>query len=101
MYVEVLKQCLKSDLMTVKQVLECIINRGMHHNIYVANNLLIAYIICGRLEYACQMFDELMKKDVFSWTNMIGGYAQHNCAKNAMEVFNRMCQEGVQPDAIT
>ena len=102
MYVEVLKRCLKQeDLSAVKQVHGCVIESGMQQNIYVANNLLIAYIRCGRLEDARRLFDELVKKDVISWNVMIGGYAEHNRAKDAIELFNQMRQDGVQPDAVT
>lgn len=62
MYVKVLKRCLKQkDFVAAKQVHGLIINYRMDHNIYVANNLLIVYITCGRLKDAHQVFDELVK----------------------------------------
>jgi pentatricopeptide repeat protein len=101
-YVEVLKWCLKQkDLAEASRVHDCIIKSGMEQNIYVANNLLSVYIRCGRLQEARRVFDELVKKSVYSWTIMIGGYAQHNHATYAMELFDKMLQEGVQPNAIT
>lgn len=40
-----------------------------------------------KMQEAHRVFDELVKKDVFSWTIMIGGYAhQHNKAKDTLEV---------------
>ena len=102
MYVEVLQRCFKQkDLVSAKQVHDCIRKSAMEQNIYVANNLLRVYIRCGRLQDARRVFDKLVKKSVFSWTIMIGGYAQHDHAEGAMEVFNQMCQEGAQPDGIT
>ncbi|KAG0607081.1 hypothetical protein M758_8G001900 [Ceratodon purpureus] len=102
MYVEVLKRCLKhEDLTAVKQVHGCVIESGMQQNIYVATNLLIVYIRYGRLEDARRLFDELVKKDVISWNVMIGGYAEHSRAKDAIELFNQMRQDGVQPSAVT
>jgi pentatricopeptide repeat protein len=101
-YVEVLKRCLKQgDLTTVKQVHRCVNESGMQQNVHVATNLLIVYIRYGRLEDARRLFDELVKKDVISWNVMIGGYAEHSRAKDAIELFNQMCQEGVQPSAVT
>ena len=73
----------------------------MEQNTYVANNLVSVYIKCGDLEAARGVFDKLVKKNVFSWTIIIGGYAKHKCAEKAMELFNQMCQKGVQPDAFT
>ncbi|KAG0569542.1 hypothetical protein KC19_6G098400 [Ceratodon purpureus] len=101
-YVGVLKRCLKhKDLMAAMQVHDCIIKSRMEQNIYVANNLLSAYIRCGRLLEARVVFDALVKKDVFSWNIMIGGYAQQNHAEDAMGLFNKMRQEGVQPNEVT
>jgi pentatricopeptide repeat protein len=102
MFVEVLKRCLKQkDLRATKEVHECIIESGMEQDVYVATNLLKVYIGCGRLQEARWVFDELLNKNVFSWTIMIGGYAHHNRAEDAMEVFHQMCQEDVQPNEVT
>ena len=101
-YVEILKRCLKAeDLTAVKQVHQCTVESGMQQNTFLANNLLNGYIRCGRLEDARRVFDELVKKNVVSWNVMIGGYAQHSCGKDALEVFHRMRKEGMQPNAVT
>ena len=104
MYVEVLRQCLKEKNLganLVKQVHDYINQSGMEQNIYVANNLVSLYIKCGDLEAARGVFEKLVKKNVFSWTIIIGGYAKHKGAEKAMELFNQMCQKGVQPNAFT
>jgi pentatricopeptide repeat protein len=102
MYIKVLKQCSKQkDPTAAKHVHDCIIKSGMEQNFYVVNNLLSTYINCGRLQDANQAFVELAKKDVSSWNIMIGGYARQNRTKDAMEVFNKMIQEGVKPNEIT
>ena len=71
----------------------------MEHNASAANSLLSAYIRCGRLGDVRRWFYEIEKMDVSSWTNTIGGYAQQSHAKDAIEVFNHLRQEGVQPVA--
>ena len=102
MYVEVLQRCFKQkDLVYAKQVHECIMKSGMEQNTYVASNLLRVFIRCGRLQDARQVFDKLVKKDFVNWNTMIGGHAQHDHAEDAIEFFNQMCQEGVQPNEIT
>ena len=104
MYVEVLRRCLKEKNLganLAKQVHDYINQSGMEQNIYVANNLVSLYIKCGDLEAARGVFDKLVKKNVFSWTIIIGGYAKHKGAEKAMELFNQMCQKGVQPNAFT
>ena len=67
----------------------------------MATNLLSVYFKCGRLQDARQVFDELLNKNAPSWTAMIGGYAQHNRAEDAMGVFIEIGQEGVQPNEVT
>lgn len=67
--------------MAAKQVYDCIIRSRMEQNILAANNLLSVYIRCGRLQDARRAFDELVQKNVYIWTIMIGDYAQHNHAE--------------------
>lgn len=76
----------------------------MHHqewNDYVANRLLSAYIRCGRLPDARPVCDGLVKRNVYNWTVMIGGYASHNDAKGGMKVFAQTHQEGEQANEVT
>ncbi|CAM6113259.1 unnamed protein product [Calypogeia fissa] len=102
MYVKVLQMCLKQkDLLVAKQVHGCMIESGMDKNQYAANALLNVYIRCGRLLDARRVFDELEAKDVVTWTIMIAGFAKNDHAQFALELFNRMRQEGVKPDAVT
>ena len=101
-YVDVLKRCLKEkDLRVAREVHYCIIKSRMEQDKYVASSLLSLYIRCGSLQDARQVFDALAKKNVINWTVMIGGYAQHNRGKDAMQLFHQMRQEHVQADKIT
>ena len=101
-YVKVLQMCCKAnDLEAGKQVHDHIIQNGVEPNIYVVNNLMKMYVDCGTVVDARQVFDKLVKKDVFTWTIMIGGYVQNNDGAESMEVFRKMLQEGVEPDRIT
>ncbi|KAG0562950.1 hypothetical protein KC19_9G185500 [Ceratodon purpureus] len=101
-YVEVLQSCFKQgDLGSAKEVHECSRMSGMEKNVYVANNLLRVYIRCGRFQDARQVFDNLEKKSVVSWNSMVGGYAQHGHAAEALELLNQMRQAGVQANEIT
>lgn len=98
MYVKVLKKCLKQkDLVGTKQVHDCIVKSRMEQNTYVANNLIRVYIKCGRVPEARQVFDELVMKDVFTYTIMIGAYD----GEQAMEIFNQMRHEGIESNEIT
>ncbi|KAG0610284.1 hypothetical protein M758_7G053600 [Ceratodon purpureus] len=97
-----LKRCYdERDLVSTKQVHDWMMKSGMEQDTLVVNNLLRVYIKCGSLQDARQAFDKLVKKSVITWTTMLGGLAQQNRPEDAMQVFNRMCEEGVQPDAVT
>ncbi|CAM6129995.1 unnamed protein product [Calypogeia fissa] len=101
-YVEVLQTCLKQkDLFAAKQVHDCIIQSGMDKKRYVARTLLNVYIKCGALVEARRVFDQLGKKSVVEWTNLITGYAKSAHAESALELFNQMRQEAVEPNEIT
>ena len=101
-YVKVLQiVCKTSDLVAGKQVHDHIVKSGLEPNIYLVNNLIKMYISCGLLGDARKLFDKLVKKDVFTWTILIGGYAQHNHGAEAFEVFRQMLQEGPEPNSVT
>lgn len=69
--------------------------------ILVNNAVLDMYTKCGDLTYARLVFDDMREKDVASWNIMIMGYGMHGDVDEALELFSRMCQAQLVPDAIT
>ncbi|KAL2490588.1 Pentatricopeptide repeat-containing protein [Abeliophyllum distichum] len=66
------------------------------------NALITMYARCGAIIEAKTVFDEMkFQKDVISWNAMIGGFASHGFAKEALELFESMKQFGVRPTYIT
>ncbi|KAL2468521.1 Pentatricopeptide repeat-containing protein [Forsythia ovata] len=66
------------------------------------NALITMYARCGAIIEAKTVFDEMkLQKDVISWNAMIGGYASHGFAKEALKLFESMKQFGVRPTYIT
>jgi pentatricopeptide repeat protein len=47
------------------------------------------------------VFNKISTRDVVTWNAMLGGYAMHGLAKEALEHFHRMCEEGVSIDNVT
>lgn len=78
-----------------------VIKAGHDLDIFVASALIDMYVKCGRVEYARQFFDEMLKHDVISWTAMIAGYAQHGDHLEVFALFEQMKQQGVKPDGVT
>ncbi|KAK9278733.1 hypothetical protein L1049_028309 [Liquidambar formosana] len=88
--------------------IKCILNideNDAGDELMVINGLIDMYSKCKRAKIARTMFDAMAPKDrnVVTWTVMIGGYAQHGEANDALELFSRMLQQdnSILPNAFT
>ncbi|XP_068503071.1 pentatricopeptide repeat-containing protein At2g20540-like isoform X2 [Phaseolus vulgaris] len=79
----------------------CVKKRRLELDVAVSNALMDMYSKSGRLDLVVRIFDEILKKDVFSWTTMISGYAYHGEGHLALEAFSRMLESGVNPNEVT
>ncbi|XP_047092844.1 pentatricopeptide repeat-containing protein At1g18485-like [Lolium rigidum] len=68
---------------------------------FLSSSLIDMYSKCGFVDDARAFFDRLEAKDVVSWTAMITGYAINGAGKEAVELYDRMRREGVEPDEFT
>ncbi|XP_074565092.1 pentatricopeptide repeat-containing protein At5g66520-like [Curcuma longa] len=78
--------------------MQCSIHKN---NVRVCNTLIDMYIKCGCLQMARQVFDEMPERTVVSWSAMIGGHAMHGQAEEALELFSKMQEASVEPNAVT
>ncbi|XP_065857621.1 putative pentatricopeptide repeat-containing protein At5g37570 [Euphorbia lathyris] len=53
---------------------------------------------CGNMERATTLFEEMPTRDLISYCSMIQGLSIHGCAKQAVELFDRMLNEKLTPD---
>ncbi|CAL1385319.1 unnamed protein product [Linum trigynum] len=65
------------------------------------NYLLILYSKSADFTNAHKLFDEILDRDVRTWTILISGYARNGAHKDVMEWFRRMQLEGVRPNQFT
>ncbi|PKI70831.1 hypothetical protein CRG98_008722 [Punica granatum] len=70
-------------------------------DISVVNSVLDMYLKCGLLDEAKKLFDEIPSRNVVSWTVMITGYGKHGLGKEAVDLFNRMRFESIEPDGVS
>ncbi|GMY11335.1 pentatricopeptide repeat-containing protein At1g08070, chloroplastic-like [Fagus crenata] len=71
-------------------------------NIILDNVILDFYVRCGSLVSAKYLFVNMLKRDVVSWTTMVGGYAQRGFSEEAVRVFREMVEGGeAQPNEAT
>lgn len=97
-----LNACASPEALTEGRRLHALITEAAFDcDVLVGTGLISMYTKCGSIEDAHQVFHKLPKKNVYSWTSMITGYAQHGRGKEALELFYQMQQEGVKPDWIT
>ncbi|XP_042507531.1 pentatricopeptide repeat-containing protein At5g44230 [Macadamia integrifolia] len=61
---------------------------GFESDLYVGNTLIDMYLKCGFLEYGRRMFDEMIDRDVISWTSLIVAYAKSGDMEVAEELFD-------------
>lgn len=74
---------------------------GFQKALPINNALSHMYAKCGSLAGAVEIFDQMSKKDVISWTSMIRAFGIHGDAAGALKLWNQMKDENVQPNWIT
>ncbi|CAN4123499.1 unnamed protein product [Withania somnifera] len=67
---------------------------------FVQNSLVSAFASSGYVDLARQVFDEIMHKDVLSYTALIDGYARNALPLRALELFLEMRQAEVKVDEV-
>ncbi|KAL8156448.1 hypothetical protein AgCh_001515 [Apium graveolens] len=70
-------------------------------NVTLGTALVDMYVKCGDMERALQVFSEMPDKNSLTWTSIIGGFANHGKAHDAISYFLQMIDCGLEPDAIT
>ncbi|GFZ01885.1 basic helix loop helix (bHLH) DNA-binding superfamily protein [Actinidia rufa] len=67
----------------------------------VWNTMIDGYASVGDVESAAQLFSEMPKRDLISWTIIITCYAQNKQYVEALAVFSEMKSQGISPDEVT
>lgn len=78
-----------------------VIKNGLVSNLYVMNNLMRMYAVCGVIDEVRKVFDESPEWDLASWTTLIQGYVQMGYWKKGVEVFFEMCEGNFRGDEMT
>ncbi|KAI5661165.1 hypothetical protein M9H77_20488 [Catharanthus roseus] len=67
----------------------------------LATALIDMYSKCGHLDKAIEVFDQLVQRDVVSFNAMIMGLAINGKGKEAFQLFSKMQELGLRPNANT
>jgi pentatricopeptide repeat protein len=101
-YVGVLNPCASiKALEEGRRAHEHIIHSGCESDAFVGSSLVDMYAKCGSMEEASRVFNKLSSRAVVCWTAMIFGHVKGGEGHKALELFQKMQQEGVQPDTVT
>lgn len=84
-----------------RKIHDCIIKSEVKQNVLLQNTILNMYVKCGSICDAYRIFENMLEKNVFTWTLMIAGYVDHQNAEVALKLFWTMRQEGVNADKVT
>lgn len=100
--VVVLSACSRiGNLSLGKWVHSQVIERGMVLNCKLGTALVDMYGKCGDVSYASLVFNRMVRRNVWTWSSMIVGFAQHGFAREALEVFREMRNHMIKPNHVT
>ncbi|WOL15454.1 pentatricopeptide repeat-containing protein [Canna indica] len=98
----VLSACASLAATTEGKQLHAIVARaGFGHNLFVATSLIDVYSRCGCIRDAYLVFGDIEEKNIVLWNAMITGFSKHARPDEAMILFEKMQQLGLQPNEIT
>ncbi|KAI5057229.1 hypothetical protein GOP47_0027835 [Adiantum capillus-veneris] len=101
-FICILQKCkVRRDLLLAKCVHTHIRHAGLETHRAVGNHLVPVFVECGSLPDAQAVFDKLEYRNVYSWTSLLVGYIQHGELVHAMELYEKMQEEGVSPSSFT
>jgi len=59
------------------------------------------YAKCGSIEDAWRVFDKMLSQNVVTWNAMVLGHVKCGQGQKALELFQQMQQQSVQPNSVT
>ncbi|KAK4257202.1 hypothetical protein QN277_006821 [Acacia crassicarpa] len=74
---------------------------GLSTHAYVGNSLMHMYGMLKDIDTARRLFDEMPNPDLVAWNSIIDSHVNCGSYKEALHLFNRMLQSGMQPDDAT
>ncbi|CDP18661.1 unnamed protein product [Coffea canephora] len=98
----VIRVCGNSTLLELgRQMHSLCVKMNCDSSSFVGSSLISLYSKCGVVENACQVFNEVVDKNLGMWNSMLIACAQHGHTKKVFELFGRMKSCGMKPNFIT
>uniref|UniRef100_A0A0A9GMX1 Pentatricopeptide repeat-containing protein n=1 Tax=Arundo donax TaxID=35708 RepID=A0A0A9GMX1_ARUDO len=64
-------------------------------------SLVKLYARCGNIHLEERCFNNILLKDIVSWSSMIEAYSSHGYDREALALFHQMLEEEVRPNGVT
>lgn len=77
------------------------VRRSDCRNVIVESALVNLYAKCGCIIFAHRVFMEMPVRNLITWNSMICGFAQNGRGREALEIFEEMIREDINPDYIS
>ncbi|KAI4349983.1 hypothetical protein L6164_010516 [Bauhinia variegata] len=74
---------------------------GFERQVTVGNALITSYFKCGCFSQGKQVFDEMVERNVITWTAVISGLAQNQFYEDSLSLFAQMRCGAVSPNSLT
>ncbi|KAF2316901.1 hypothetical protein GH714_042242 [Hevea brasiliensis] len=74
---------------------------GFEREITVGNALVTSYFKCGCSSFGRQVFDEMLERNVVTWTAIISGLSQNELFEDSLRLFLKMRHGMVEPNFLT
>lgn len=75
-----------------------IIKLGCRNDTFIQNSLIRMYMKCGFLGDGLKVFDEMLQRNLVSWTLIISGAAQNGASEAGIQTFLQMRRNGFIPN---
>ncbi|KAI5064475.1 hypothetical protein GOP47_0021145 [Adiantum capillus-veneris] len=102
-FVALLKACADLKNFEVGSIIYADVARKglLEQDVILGTTVVDMYAKCGFLTIAQEVFDNLLVRDVVSWTTLITGFVQRERGEDALLYFDSMQNTGIPPDDIT
>ncbi|XP_077252430.1 pentatricopeptide repeat-containing protein At4g30700-like [Tasmannia lanceolata] len=74
---------------------------GLEPNLVSLNSLMHFYMVCGFVDEAHKLFEEMPERNVVVWSTLINGYVKSGRSGEAFGMFVRMVLDGLSPNEVT
>ncbi|GFP87845.1 pentatricopeptide repeat-containing protein at2g03880 mitochondrial [Phtheirospermum japonicum] len=101
-YTELIKCCIgHGAIKQGKQVHHHVFSNGYEPKTFLINALLNMFVKFNLLDEAQALFDQMLERNVVSWTTMISAYSNSEINCKALEMLIMMLRDGVRPNMYT